>query len=401
MLTAQEKLIGSLFWKQDCIPDVAQRLDTECLSAELQPVYNAVIGYYETRKGDDIDLDLFAQQHKEEAAMFGICAEGVMNEAINPTKERMFEWADLITKEAAVRDAQLMAAKAFDNGTTYEDTVDIVQKLYERMTRSQTVDNGFTAQKDLFNGYIRQKDEKPVVIESGIQKLDRYLMMKPGNLIIIGGRPSAGKTALALQISVNMAKAGKKVCFFSLETNPEALERRIISHVAQIPMLKVSTNEADPLLLDRMASVQGIPLYIKSASGFDVAHVRRDAVREKADVVIVDYLQLLKADGKDRFTQITNVSIALHEMAQQTGALVIVLSQLNRLAARMSPSNADLRESGQIEQDADGIILLAWKNEETRDGYYFYLSKNKEGGVGTMDITFDPTYQTFREVYQQ
>lgn len=395
MLNAQEKLIGSMMMLQDCIPEVAQKLDAECFSPELAPAYNAIIGFYEAK--GYVDHSALIETHRNVANLIATCHMGIEKEAINPTKARMLEWADIIIREAAVRDAQAMAVKIIENGATYEDILSLSQNLNSTFEARET-DRGFKTQRDLVADYVRQMDTKPVVIESGIAKLDQYLRMKPSNLIVIGGRPSAGKTALSLQVAINIAKAGRKVCYFSLETSPEALERRIIANIANVPMSAVTTNSVDAMEIDRMASSLDMPLLIKSASGYDVAHIRRDAVREKADVVIVDYMQLLRAEGKSRYDQITSISIALHEMAQQTGMLVISLSQLNRNAARVNPTNADLRESGQIEQDADAIVLLSWADEETRDGYFFNLTKNKEGSVGQLPIGFDPTFQKFREV---
>ena len=112
----------------------------------------------------------------------------------------------------------------------------------------------------------------------------------------------------------------------------------------------------------------------------------------KADILFVDYLQLIhERGGSDRYTAITEISIAMHELAQTTGILVVALAQLNRNAARAEPSNADLRESGQIEQDADAILLLSADG----DTYFSRLTKNKEGRVGNAGLEFDKTLQRF------
>lgn len=115
----------------------------------------------------------------------------------------------------------------------------------------------------------------------------------------------------------------------------------------------------------------------------------------QAQVVFIDYLQLL-ADGKakDRYQAITGISIALHELAQTTGILVVALAQLNRNAAHAAPSTADLRESGQLEQDGDAILLLSADKEE----YQAILAKNKEGRVGEIPLTFDKPRQRFLTV---
>ena len=118
----------------------------------------------------------------------------------------------------------------------------------------------------------------------------------------------------------------------------------------------------------------------------------------QAQVVFIDYLQLLATSGaKDRYQQITAISIALHELAQTTGILVVALAQLNRNAAHAAPSTADLKESGQLEQDADAILLLSDDGEQYRAS----LDKNKEGRVGILPIAFDKECQRFLEVEER
>ena len=116
------------------------------------------------------------------------------------------------------------------------------------------------------------------------------------------------------------------------------------------------------------------PLFIRSASGKGVAWIKAQAQRMQAQVVIIDYLQLLA--GHSRYQQITGISIALHELAQTAGLLVIALAQLNRNAAHAAPSTADLKESGQLEQDADAILLLSDDGEQSRPS----LPKTKRAG---------------------
>lgn len=235
----------------------------------------------------------------------------------------------------------------------------------------------------------------------GIPVLDRNLNLSPGNLFIIGGRPSAGKTALSLQMACEMARRGFRVCYFSLETSPATLTTRIIANRLAVPLAEVKAKNVPQHELDRLAELHKLPLYIRSASGRGVGWVKAQAQRMKAQVVFIDYLQLL-ADGKakDRYQAITGISIALHELAQTTGILVVALAQLNRNADRIVPSTADLKESGQLEQDADAVLLLV-ENIITNDkGQQFQasLAKNKEGQTGPIPIQFDKERQRFLEI---
>ena len=216
--------------------------------------------------------------------------------------------------------------------------------------------------------------------------------LAPGNLFIIGGRPSAGKTALSLQMACEQARRGFRVCYFSLETDPDTLTARVIANRLAVPLADVKNKSVPQSDLDGLAELHKLPLFIRSASGRGVEWVKAQAQRMQAQVVFIDYLQLLRQAGaKDRYTAVTQLSMDLHELAQTTGILVVALAQLNRNAAHAAPSTADLRESGQVEQDADAILLLSSDGEQ----YKCVLAKNKEGKIGEIPLTFDKTRQRF------
>ena len=170
------------------------------------------------------------------------------------------------------------------------------------------------------------------------------------------------------------------------------MSARIIANRLAVPLAEVKAKSVPQCDLDDLAELHRLPLFVRSASGKGVGWVKAQAQRMKAQAIFIDYLQLL-ADGKakDRYQAITGISIALHELAQTTGILVIALAQLNRNAAHASPSTADLKESGQLEQDADAILLLSSDGEQ----YKCVLAKNKEGKIGEIPLTFDKTRQRF------
>ena len=185
------------------------------------------------------------------------------------------------------------------------------------------------------------------------------------------------------------------MCYFSLETDPDTLTARIISNRLAVPLADVKSKTVPQSDLDSLADLHKLPLFIRSASSKGTGWIKAQAQRMKAQVIFIDYLQLLTASkAKDRYQQITSISIALHELAQTTGILVVALAQLNRNAAHASPSTADLKESGQLEQDADAILLLSADKEE----YQAILAKNKEGKIGEIPLTFDKTRQRFLAV---
>jgi len=296
---------------------------------------------------------------------------------------------------------QSLALQAGSSLTTFADLPDLYSQMGEALTLDRE-EQDFKPIGELVDNYVCKLDEKPRYIPTGLSVLDKYLHLSPGNLFIIGGRPSAGKTALSLQMACEQARKGYRVCYFSLETDPDTLTARIIANRLAVSLADVKAKTVPQSELDNLAELHRLPLFIRSASGKGVAWVKAQAQRMKAQVVFIDYLQLLATGkAKDRYQQITSISIALHELAQTTGILVVALAQLNRNSAQSLPTAADLKESGQIEQDADAILLLA--NDVTTQNrpekhYHCSLEKNKEGDLWTLPITFDKEHQRFLEV---
>ena len=382
-------LLGAILIKPDLAPYALPDLEIEHFPADLQPVFAALSGLWNTK--GELDAVAACARYPEQKAAILSCVQACESECVRLTRDRVEEWTRLIQEQAALTRFQELSIQAAGNLTTFAD----LPGLYSKMGESLTLDReeqDFKPIGELIDNYIRRLDEKAKYILTGIPVIDRYLNLSPGNLFIIGGRPSAGKTALSLQMACEMARKGYKVCYFSLETDPDTLTARIIANRLAVPLADVKNKSVPQSDLDGLAELHKLPLFIRSASGKGVGWVKAQAQRMQAQVVFIDYLQLLRQAGaKDRYTAVTQLSMDLHELAQGTGILVIALAQLNRNAAHTAPSTADLKESGQLEQDADAILLLSSDGE----AYQCILAKNKEGRVGEVPLTFDKTRQRF------
>ena len=364
-------------------------LSIEHFRPELQPAFAAVQGFW--IKNGELDILQIVARYPNQKQPLMACVGACESECIRLTRDRVEEWTRIILEDSAKSRFQSLALRAVDAATAFADLPDLYQQMGQALD-THTEKGDFQSVGDLLDDYIRHLGEKPQYIRTGLSKLDENLHLVPGNYFVIGGRPSAGKTALSLQLAAGMAKSGKRVCYFSLETDPATLEARLIANQLYAPLSAVKNKTLSLRELDRLADMKHWPLYIRSAAGKGVAWLKAQALRMKADIIFVDYLQLIhERSGGDRYTAITEISIALHELAQTTGILVVALAQLNRHAARAEPSNADLRESGQIEQDADAILLLSADG----DAYFSRLTKNKEGRVGNAGLEFDKTLQRF------
>ena len=395
-MDVQTVFIGGLtLCKRDVATEVMVEVDdSDFVTKELQEAFNAIKGYWELRGYVDV-IDI-RETHKNVADLIVECSKACEAECVVLSRERMEEWAKRIKENAALRRFQSLAVESASALTTYEDLSEIYQQMGEAMSLKAEEEDAWTYE-DVLNDYVIHMDEKPVYIKTGLERLDEALHISPGDFIIIGGRPSAGKTALSLQIAASMAKQNYTVYYFSLETSKRKLGARLMANQIYCPLDTVKNKAVSLNEIDGQAKNMKMPLYIRSAAGKNVAWMKAQALRKKAQVIFVDYLQLIHETGaKDRYAAITAISIALHELAQTTGIVVVALAQLNRNPSKpgATPTNSDLRESGQIEQDADAIILLSGDNP---DKYLFRLSKNKEGEIGDLPITFNKQIQRFQE----
>ena len=229
-------------------------------------------------------------------------------------------------------------------------------------------DECVSAKDGILNFYKQyQEGKRKQYITTGIAKIDKYTYMNKGDFIVIGARPSAGKTAITLQMALHMAKT-HRVAYFSLETSAEKLYDRAISNFAHVSFRNIKNGlvgEESALEWQKIATASSafsnLDLFIVPASGYTVSKIESKAVELGAEVIFVDYLSLVKARGKDRFEQVTNVSMGLHNLAQQRKIMVVALSQLSRNGVN-EPSMSDLRESGAIEQDFLQLSCINWVN---------------------------------------
>ena len=391
-MNTQKVLIGALLAQPDLAPYSLPELDVEHFAPDLQPVFAAVSGFWNST--GTLDAVQICARYPDRKAAIMSCFDEWTAECVRATRSNVEKWTQIILEQAALTKFQSLALQAGSSVTTFAD----LPALYDQMGEALTLDReeqDFKSIGELVDDYICRLDEKAEYIPTGIPVLDKYLHLSPGNLFIVGGRPSAGKTALSLQMACEQARRGLRVCYFSLETDPDTLTARIIANRLAAPLADVKGKTVPQSDLDGLADLHKLPLYIRSASGKGVGWVKAQAQRMKAQAVYIDYLQLLAGGkAKDRYQQITGISIALHELAQTTGILVVALAQLNRNAAHAAPSTADLKESGQLEQDADAILLLSDDGEQ----YQAVLAKNKEGRVGEVPLTFDKPRQRFLAV---
>ncbi len=214
---------------------------------------------------------------------------------------------------------------------------------------------------------VYTKEKSLVGVPSGFTSIDRITGgWQPGNLIIIAGRPSMGKTALALQLALNPARLNYPVCIFSLEMSKEELTTRMLSSVTEYTNVEIRNADINfETLVQRSNDIALLPIIIDDTAGLGLfelrSKVKKLILRNGIKLIIVDYLQLMSAEAGNREQEISKISRGLKGISKEFGIPVIALSQLNRGVeerADKRPRLSDLRESGAIEQDSDIVCFI-------------------------------------------
>lgn len=314
-----------------------------------------------------------------------------------PSISNYREYVRCVKAESSARQARAIAGDIFLGEYSGDEILERAGKIMDTVRQDTGVQN-LSMQELSWQWLQEQADKTDRSLKTGFATLDRSLRIMPGDFVIVGGRPSSGKTAFSLQLAEMFARRGKRVIYFSYETAPAKLFNRMVSNSGHLLLADILNKRVDTgaeATRRALEYLNGLPLRVVQAAGKSVAWCGSVAAEYRADVILVDYLGLIPAKGASRYEQVTNVSLALHTLAQQTGRTVVALSQLKRVEGAARPTMQDLRESGQVEQDADAVILLHSNREKSE--YAVVLAKNKEGITGEMPIVFDGPYQTFYE----
>lgn len=311
-----------------------------------------------------------------------------------------------------------IAASAHDSeGRSVAELVDLAeQKVFDIAEHGQRTGHGFKSIKEVMPGVINRLDELDHMegaitgIPTGFSDMDEMTSgLQRGDLIVIAGRPSMGKTALAMNIAENAAIGNKKsTAIFSMEMSAEQLSFRMISSIGRVNLQKLRSgerlNEEDYRRVDSaVAMMSAAPIFIDDAPALTPTEVRaraRRLAREHDDLglIVIDYLQLMQVTGtkENRATEISEISRSLKALARELNVPVIALSQLNRSVEQRpdkKPIMSDLRESGAIEQDADLIVFIyreeIYDPETPRKGIAdINIGKQRNGPTGKFNLTF-------------
>lgn len=256
-----------------------------------------------------------------------------------------------------------------------------------------------------FSRFVEGIGKPKQYFKTGISAMDNLVKIGKGHYFVIGARPSQGKTALSLQMAVSMAER-HKVLYFSFETSADRLYERIMARQANVDYGKIVNGTMSDLEVEKIKTLQpyfdNIDLMTIEAAGMTVEQIKATAIKHHADVVFIDYLGLVGTSTVvgNSYERTTLISMALHNMAQKTGIAIIALCQLSRLANKTEPDMTSLRDSGQIEQDADEVLFIHTPDEDNRQDKKLIIAKNKDGECGQFNIEFIGKYQRFQKPFE-
>jgi replicative DNA helicase len=349
-----------------------------------------------------------------------------------PTAANIRAYADIVRERSLLRQlirvSGEVAASAYDSeGRTATELVDEAERrVFEIAEQGRRSGSGFVPIRDVLGTTIdrldmlHQNQGQLTGVSTGYNDLDRMTAgLQPGDLIIVAGRPSMGKTTFALNIAENAAiAAGTPVAVFSMEMSREQLTMRMISSIGRVDQGHLRTgnfgDEDWARINSAIAQLKTAPIYIDDSAGLTPTEVRARARRlqrenkGKLGLIVVDYLQLMQVAGtkENRATEISEISRSLKALAKELHAPVIALSQLNRGVEQRTdkkPVMSDLRESGAIEQDADLIIMIyreeVYEPETPRKGIAdIIVTKQRNGPTGEVHLTFLGKYTRFENL---
>jgi replicative DNA helicase len=393
-------------------------------------IYNAMLSLSE--KHEPIDIVTLTTELKTIGSLESTGGTEYLSVLVDavPTSAHTHYYSRLI-REMSIRrqlihQAGEISTQAFEWGIKIDDLLDSVEQKIFAISESK-VKPSFSRIGELVKDSIKHveqlyvNNEEMTGIPSGFHDLDELTSgFQRSDLIIVAGRPSMGKTSLALSMARHVGvECGKKVAVFSLEMSKEQITMRLLCSEAKVSNSRVRSGKLQdtdfPRLVDAASKIAQADIFIDDTAAISVLEMRAKARRLHREgplsLIVVDYLQLMRGSARSserREQEISEISASLKAIAKELSVPVIALSQLNRAVENRTdkrPLMADLRESGAIEQDAD-IIGFVYRDEvynpETQDKGVaeFIIAKHRNGEVGTVRLGFQGEFTLFVNLEQ-
>jgi len=418
-IEVEQSVLSAILIQNNTLPEVLELLSEKDFYREAhRKIFAAMVNLFE--RSEPTDLITLTNVLKEQGQLESIGGASYLAELVDtvPMATNASHYAKIIREKATLRAlierATSITSRCFEDRGNVEELLDFAERSIFDISENK-IRPAFHALADILTDTYKAVEDayenKVLVtgVPTGFSSLDQKTSgLQSGDLVIIAGRPSMGKTALALNIAQNASvQTGMPVGIFSLEMSKEQLSLRMLSSEARIDSSRMRggyLSESDLARINRAAgALYDLPLYIDDSPAISALEIRAKARRMMMEkglgLIIVDYLQLMRgrASAERRDLEISEISRSLKALAKEINVPVVALSQLNRKVEDRSnkrPVLSDLRESGAIEQDAD-VIMFIYRDEvynkkegEPDKTAEINVAKQRNGPTGTVKLAF-------------
>ncbi len=424
-IDAEKAVLGAMMLNDEAIGVAIERIDSFYFyETSHQKIFEAVKNLYSERK--NVDLITLSDDLKNKGLLESVGGVAYLSELADfvPTAANAEYYIGIVKEKGIqrrlIKSATEIIGKSYTSGVDVDVLVDEAERLiFEIATarqKQQAVPIKDIVRKTIENiDQLYQRKDAITGVSTGFLDFDKKTSgLQPSDLIIVAGRPSMGKSALAVSMAEHAClEKNVPVAIFSLEMSKEQLVQRMLCSQARVNAQDVRTGvfaAADwPLLTKAAGRLSNAPMYIDDTPAISVLELRAKARRLKnahnIGLIIVDYLQLMQAStrSESRQQEISEISRSLKALARELSVPLIAISQLSRAVESRQdhrPQLSDLRESGAIEQDADVVVLLMREEyynptEENRGIAEAIIAKQRNGPTGTVKLKFFKEYVKF------
>ncbi|MEK7114632.1 MAG: replicative DNA helicase [Patescibacteria group bacterium] len=431
-IEAERSVLGALMLDKNAIIRVADFImPNDFYQPAHAKIFEAIFELFE--KNEPIDILSVTKKLKDNNLLTEIGGSSYLTELINsvPTASHISYYAKIVSQKKTLRD--LISAsteineKVFDTSEDPEDLLDDIEQKIFSISQKSRPQKFIPIKDELKAAYERieklhQGERGLRGVTTGFDELDNYLSgLQRSDLIILGARPSLGKTALCLDIAKNAAiKTGIPVGIFSLEMSRDQIIDRLIASEAQVALWKLRTGRLTDAIefemiqesLDRLSKAK---IFIDDTPSANIIQIRSMARRLQAEhglgLLIVDYIQLIQPrnhHNDNMVSAMTEVSRGLKGLARELEVPVLAAAQLSRAVEQRDikiPRLSDLRESGSLEQDSDVVLFIYRKDRdkldpsaEEQNTAEIIIAKHRNGPLATVKLKFDSEKVSFRSI---
>jgi len=425
-IEAEIAVLGSMLLDREAIARAIEQLDESAFYPNAnKKIFQAIVRLYDDNEA--VDIVTLIEELKKRKILDKVGGPAYITELANsiPTAANIDHYAKIVREKHLLRclidTATQIVSESFEASSEVAELLDRAEKLIFDITSSQKRAAHISEMRDIVKESIEtidrlyQRKENITGIPTGFHDLDVMTAgLQKSDLIVLAGRPSMGKSALAISILEHVGVLKKIPCaYFSLEMSKDQLAQRMLCSTAGVNAHKVRTgffSQTDwPKLVTAAGELSEAPIFIDDTPAISALELRAKARRLKSrhdiQFLVVDYLQLMRGAARieNRQQEISEISRSMKALARELNIPIIAVSQLSRAVEQRAdhrPQLSDLRESGAIEQDADLVILLLREDyynptEENRGMTEVIVAKQRHGPVGTIKLAFLSEYTKF------